>query len=49
MISLDLETFCENDIKKVGLDAYTAHPTFEVMTMGYRLDAGPLSHWQARL
>lgn len=49
MISLDLETFCENDIRKVGLDAYTAHPTFEVMTMGYRLDAGPLSHWQARL
>jgi len=49
MISLDLETYCENDIRKVGLDAYTAHPTFEVMTMGYRLDGGPLLHWQAHL
>ena len=47
MISLDFETYCDIDIRKVGLDAYTAHPTFEVMMMAYRLDDGPLSHWQA--
>ena len=49
MISLDFETYCDIDIRKVGLDAYTAHPTFEVMMMAYRLDDGPLSHWQAHL
>ena len=47
MISLDFETYCDIDIRKVGLDAYTAHPTFEVMMMAYRLDDGPLQHWQA--
>jgi DNA polymerase len=49
MISLDFETYCDIDIRKVGLDAYTAHPSFEVMMMAYRLDDGPLLHWQAHL
>jgi DNA polymerase len=49
VISLDLETYCDIDIRKVGLDAYTAHPTFEVMMMAYRVDDGPLSHWQSHL
>jgi DNA polymerase len=49
VISLDLETYCDIDIRKVGLDAYTAHPTFEVMMMAYRIDDGPLSHWQSHL
>jgi len=47
VISLDFETYCDIDIRKVGLDAYTAHPSFEVMMMAYRLDDGPLQHWQA--
>lgn len=48
-LSLDYETYCDIDIRKVGLDAYTAHPSFEVMMAAYRFDDGPLQHWQAHL
>lgn len=46
MLSLDYETYCELDIKRVGLDAYTSHPSFEVLMAAYRLNDGPLQHWE---
>ena len=49
MLSLDYETFSEADLKKVGLDVYSSHPSFEVMMMAYRIDQGPVQHWQAHL
>jgi hypothetical protein len=47
VISLDFETKAEADLRKVGLDAYTAHRTFDVLMMAYRIDDGPLKHWEA--
>jgi DNA polymerase len=46
LISLDYETYSEVDLTKVGLDAYTSHPSFEVLMAAYRIDGGPLQHWQ---
>ena len=31
MIGLDFETYCELDLKKVGLDNYVSHPSFQVL------------------
>jgi hypothetical protein len=47
VISLDYETACDLDIRRVGLDCYTAHPSFRVLMAAYRIDDGPLRHWQA--
>jgi DNA polymerase len=46
-VSLDYETACDLDITVVGLDRYTAHPSFRVLMAAYRIDDGPLQHWQA--
>jgi DNA polymerase len=45
--SLDYETRCRLDITKVGLDAYTSDPSFEVLMAAYRIDDGPIAHWEA--
>lgn len=34
-LHVDLETFCELDIREVGAYAYVNHPSFEVLLMGY--------------
>ena len=46
-LSLDYETFGELDIKRVGLDAYMEHASFHVLMGAYRIDRGPLQHWEA--
>jgi DNA polymerase len=46
MLSLDYETRCRLDLRKVGLDAYTAHESFRVLMAAYRIDRGPLQHWE---
>lgn len=48
-LHLDYETFCELDLKKVGLDVHSAHPSCRVLMCAYRLDRGPLQHWQPHL
>jgi DNA polymerase len=44
-LHLDYETFCELDLKQVGLDVYTAHPSCCVLMAAYRIDKGPLKQW----
>jgi DNA polymerase len=44
-LHLDYETFCELDLKKVGLDVYSAHPSCRVLMCAYRLNKGELQQW----
>lgn len=44
-LALDFETFCKLDLKKVGLDLYSAHPSCEVLMAAYSIDDGPVKHW----
>jgi len=46
-LSIDFETFSEVDLKKSGLDLYSAHPSCEVLMCAWRLDDGPIRHWDA--
>lgn len=46
-LSLDFETYSEIDLKKFGLDLYSIHPSCEVLMCAYRIDAGPIRHWDA--
>lgn len=46
VLSLDYETYCDVDIRKVGLDVYTSHPSFEVLMAAYRINNQPLQHWE---
>lgn len=46
-LSLDFETYCDIDLKKFGLDLYSIHPSCEVLMCAYRIDAGPVRHWDA--
>lgn len=42
MIGLDFETYCELDLKKVGLDNYVSHPSFQVL-LAATMDDEPAS------
>lgn len=44
-LHLDYETFCELDLKKVGLDVYSAHPSCRVLMAAYRINGGELKQW----
>lgn len=46
-LSIDFETFSEIDLKKFGLDLYSIHPSCEVLMCAWRLDDGPIRHWDA--
>ena len=46
-LSLDFETYCDLDLKKFGLDLYSIHPSCEVLMCAYRIDDGPIRHWDA--
>ena len=46
-LSLDYETYCDIDLKKFGLDLYSAHPSCEVLMCAYSLDGGRIKHWDA--
>lgn len=39
---LDLETFCELDLRKAGAYAYAAHPSLEVLLTSYAWGDGPV-------
>ena len=41
----DFETYSELDIRKVGSSRYAAHPTTEVLMLGYAFDNGPIKQW----
>lgn len=44
---MDFETYCDLDLTDVGLDRYSAHPSCEVLMCAYRIDGGPIKHWDA--
>jgi DNA polymerase len=46
-LALDFETYCKLDLKKVGLDLYSSHPTCEVLMAAYSIDGGEVQHWDA--
>jgi DNA polymerase len=46
-LSLDFETYCDIDLKKFGLDLYSIHPSCEVLMCAWRIDNGPIRHWDA--
>lgn len=42
---LDFETYCDLDIKKVGAAKYCAHPSFEILMLGYTTPEGNYKVW----
>jgi len=38
-LHLDFETFCELDLRKVGIHRYVNHPSFNVLCVAWRLDS----------
>lgn len=40
-----METFCEESVTEIGADAYSRHPTFEVLMAAYTIDDGPMQQW----
>lgn len=45
---IDFETRSEADIKDCGADAYAAHPSTEVLCMGFAFDEEPAQIWTPR-
>ncbi|EHO0270160.1 hypothetical protein KNE10_003600 [Salmonella enterica] len=45
LLYLDLETFSEADLKKVGSYAYAEHPSTEIMLAIYTIDDGEVHCW----
>lgn len=42
ILSIDVETYCELDIKTVGAYRYCEHPSFEIMLFAYAYDDEPV-------
>lgn len=45
VLSIDLETYCDLDLKQVGSSRYTRHPSFEILMAAYAVDGGPVEQW----
>jgi len=41
-LSVDIETYCELDLRNVGAYAYADHPSFELLLFGYAYDDDPI-------
>lgn len=39
-LSIDIETYCEEDLRKVGVYKYVAHPSFKITLFGYSINRG---------
>lgn len=46
-LHIDFETFSEMDLRAVGLDLYSAHPSCEVLMAGWAVDDDPVNLWDA--
>lgn len=42
VLSIDVETYCELEIKNVGAYRYCEHPSFEIMLFAYAYDDEPV-------
>ncbi len=40
-LHIDIETYCDVDIKKTGMYAYVFHPSFSIILFSYAYDDGP--------
>lgn len=40
IVVIDIETYCELDLQKVGVYAYTEHPSFRILMAAYAVDDG---------
>jgi DNA polymerase bacteriophage-type len=43
-LHLDFETYCELDLKKVGVHRYAEHASFRVLCVAWKLEGQPASH-----
>lgn len=43
VLHIDLETYCEINLKEAGVHAYASHPSFEILLFGYAWDDGPVT------
>ncbi|OUC52510.1 hypothetical protein B7939_00885 [Eggerthia catenaformis] len=41
-LHIDLETYCELDLSKVGVYAYASHPSFDILLFAYAYDDDPV-------
>src|SRR5580765_6921234 len=41
-LHLDFETFCDADLKKVGVYQYVTHPAFRVLCVAWKLNSQPV-------
>lgn len=46
LLYLDLETFCELDLKAVALDRYSSHPSNRILMCAFAHNDGPMEFWQ---
>jgi DNA polymerase len=37
-LHIDIETYCDLDLKKVGVHRYVEHPSFEILLMAYKMN-----------
>ena len=44
-LSLDFETYCEADLRQVGSDVYTRHPSAEILMGAYKLNGSRIAQW----
>lgn len=42
-LRIDIETYCDLDLKKVGVYKYVEHPSFEILMIAYKVNLGPTS------
>lgn len=45
LCSIDIETYCDLDLKKTGAYRYAEHESCELMCMAYQFDDGPVNLW----
>lgn len=42
-LHIDIETYCELDLSKVGVYAYASHPSFEILLLAYAYNNDPVT------
>lgn len=45
VLSLDFETFCDQDLREVGADVYTRDPSAEVLMGAYQINGSEVRQW----
>lgn len=48
-VYIDVETYSEVDLTKVGTPVYAAHPSTELLVLSWAVEDGPIETWEPRL